>query len=362
MGGFEHTILPAGLSEDEYIEAVRQFSEGKKHLVAHISDTPTDMYSLCAKFLRAAAPEYTVHTGDLADEFKAGRRPEHVKPYVAAVPGIINVMRRLGGKVMYTVGNNDVRSAIGGIEEVGNGSVLDLAGVRFLVDHVPPAPVFDADIALFGHNSNEDMHYSLICVDGVLYLNGNFRWSVIDTENRKVLSMPVRLRSDCIRIFTMVNAHENNGVPSSIGKRQLDYTAYLLKRIRFDGRIYTTDSGRASANRLRDVFRCAIDLIEAEDSVESRAQKDILIVGTAEEIRLVNKRIMKKCSVAADQMIKNLSSLHCSISQYRFMGGSRQPVMLSSTVHIPVRLTTSENGYILKTTDSGTKLPFGSEI
>ena len=53
----------------------------KGPFILHISDTPTSYYANIERLLKQIRPTLLIHTGDLADEYKVGRIPEHLPGY-----------------------------------------------------------------------------------------------------------------------------------------------------------------------------------------------------------------------------------------------------------------------------------------
>lgn len=249
------------LHPEDSLPEIRAFlaaSTGKT--ILHLSDTPTALYPAAEALAREIRPDVLIHTGDCADEHKAGRREADIPAYREAVPNLFAALTKYAGRVCVVPGNNDlpeVLSALPGVEVVPEWSQLEVDGVRLELSHFPNPSAFGVDFALYGHGSADDLRYGLP-EDG-RHLNGNFDFSLIDTGSKRVLRIPYREKIGCMRIFIVRHGQPealsvvdgNPDLPKGDppltrdGVRQAKYLAMELQKRRFAGKIYSSPFLRA---------------------------------------------------------------------------------------------------------------------
>ena len=189
-----YDIEPANLQA--CLEAAKEFRKtaiGK--LIVHISDTDTKYYPFIAALLEAVGPALTIHTGDMADEYKAGRKPEDVPGYMRVVPELLDIMRRSSSEVWVVKGNNDRLEVLegSGIAVKPNGCRTQALGITMELDHVAIPAAFGVDFAIYGHGPTDDLRYPLEDIPGdTVYLNGNYFWSIIDSATKRFIRLPYR--------------------------------------------------------------------------------------------------------------------------------------------------------------------------
>ncbi|MGI6784941.1 MAG: metallophosphoesterase [Aminivibrio sp.] len=78
----------------------------KGDIVLHISDTPSTMYGDLERLVKALAPRWIIHTGDLADDVKLELSPRELPRYRAK---LLELKRSLGGGpgLVFVTGNHD---------------------------------------------------------------------------------------------------------------------------------------------------------------------------------------------------------------------------------------------------------------
>lgn len=238
------------------VSRARAFTAGLKGpFILHLSDTATDMYPLAEALLEAVRPQLAIHTGDMADEYKVGRIPEHLPGYRAALPALLDAMERYADRVICTPGNNDDFSLLENREKirvVANGSRILEYGVRMELDHIAIPATWGVDFALYGHGPTDDLRYPLPDEsDAPIYLNGNYFWTIIDAPTKRFLRVPCRPADRCMRILIARHGHVaystytgqvndpcRADIPlSPLGMRQARYLAMEVRRLRFDGQI-----------------------------------------------------------------------------------------------------------------------------
>ncbi len=73
----------------------------------HLSDTPDNIYPFILNLIEKTRPDYIVHTGDLADNFKIERRPELKDKYAASVEILLRILENSKSEVYIVPGNED---------------------------------------------------------------------------------------------------------------------------------------------------------------------------------------------------------------------------------------------------------------
>ncbi len=241
--------------EKETVFKLKSFlDKASGKLIFHISDTSTELYPMLKELLDLVKPDTVIHTGDLADEYKVGRLDEHLEPYKAALVELAEILKAADCPVYVTPGNNDILSEIErlGFEVLPNGSSLDVFGVKLRLDHTPIVSAYNVDFAVYGHGATEDLRIDRSNIDnGVVYLNGDFNWTVIDSSTKEFIEIPVRKKPKCVRIYVARHGQvagnafyagnpdypKDNPALSALGIRQACFLAEELKRIGFNGRI-----------------------------------------------------------------------------------------------------------------------------
>ncbi len=125
--------------------------------VLHIGDTRAEHYSYYKRMISEFKPDIIIHTGDLADELKAGRIDADKLLWQQTVPDIIEIMRRSGARCIIVPGNNDIRDKLytlaEGMEILPRNRVIDICGTKVCVNHevMKIDETLDVDIHLYGH-------------------------------------------------------------------------------------------------------------------------------------------------------------------------------------------------------------------
>lgn len=166
-----------------------QIPKGQKR-VLHIGDTHSADYPYYQSLILNVKPDVIIHTGDLADELKAGRI-ESARPYwKCSASVILKMMERSGARVIVVAGNNDLveelKELAPNTEIVPRNTVLSLYGKRVCVCHeVWKIDLsIQADVFLYGHGltgetrTKEDNER-----DKQLYFNAVWGASLHDLQN-----------------------------------------------------------------------------------------------------------------------------------------------------------------------------------
>ena len=142
----------------ENIKAARvlfKANEGKK--ILHIGDTHSANYAYYKRLIEEIKPDVIIHTGDFADEVKAGRI-ESVRPYWReSAKVMLKIMGQSGARVIIVAGNNDLeeelRAFSSTVEIVQRNTILELYGKKVLLCHELNRmdESANADVYLYGH-------------------------------------------------------------------------------------------------------------------------------------------------------------------------------------------------------------------
>lgn len=139
----------------EWLESI------KGERVLHIGDTESWNYPYFRKLIETVKPDVIIHTGDMADEAKAGRAPFAVDEYKNKLRVIAEILRASGTKRLIIVpGNNDIPSEIASripeaeIYEPNSAVVID--GVECKLSHSVKDLVPDRKWSFYGHGFTGD--------------------------------------------------------------------------------------------------------------------------------------------------------------------------------------------------------------
>ena len=287
--------------------------------VLHLSDTPTALYPAAETLVREIRPDVLIHTGDCADEHKAGRREADIPAYREAVPKLFAALTKYAGRVCVVSGNNDlpeVLSALPGVEVLPEWSQLEVDGVRFEVSHFPNPASYGADFALYGHGSADDLRYGLPEEpDGPRYVNGNYEYALIDTGTKRILRIPYKENTRCMRLFivrhgqpeTLAVVDGNPDLPkgdpplTGDGVRQAKYLAMELQKRRFAGKIYSSPFLRALQTAQQTARMVGVPIL-VEKNIREIAKKTTLAPDfrgeTIEEMKRRIPEITPECALA----------------------------------------------------------------
>lgn len=162
--------------------------------ILHISDTLTRTYPSVRAMVEALRPELVIHTGDMADECKVGRRPEDLPAYQTHVRSLMEGLCAHAGEVWVVPGNNDdpefLRS-LPGIRVITPGSRVEVFGVRLALSHFQFEWIDGVDFALYGHGPTQDIHDPADNLPGgVQYLNGINQATLIEARTKAYCALP----------------------------------------------------------------------------------------------------------------------------------------------------------------------------
>ncbi len=182
----ERAMPPYPQAEQELmaqnLRAAREWVSSRQDVLLHVTDTEYAYYPYYDELFRTVRPAMLVHTGDLADEYKAGRREEDRAPWTASVPLMLGCMRRSGAaRLVICPGNNDLPDTLAALapdmEIVPRNTVLSFSGMTFAVCHEIHLIDTDAPMVLYGHGfTGEPYPRSILRQDGRRYYNA--MWGV----------------------------------------------------------------------------------------------------------------------------------------------------------------------------------------
>lgn len=183
---------------EENMKAVRALlKENKGGKVLHIGDTHSANYAYYKRLIEEIKPDVIIHTGDFADEVKAGRI-ESVRPYWReSAKVMLKIMEQSGARVIIVAGNNDLeeelRAFSGTVEIVPRNTILKLYGKRVLLCHELNRMDENAnvDVFLYGHGlTGETRNPEDNAREGKLYFNATWGASLHVFEKGKNIIIP----------------------------------------------------------------------------------------------------------------------------------------------------------------------------
>ena len=144
--------------EDSLMKAKEFFDKGQGRKLLHIGDTDTPLYPYFERLIKELSPDVIIHTGDLADQFKAGRKAVAMSCWMDSVPDFVNMMRSSCKELMIEPGNNDPVDKLSEIAEgvriLGINEIVEISGRKIAVchklEHVDLS--INADMYLYGHS------------------------------------------------------------------------------------------------------------------------------------------------------------------------------------------------------------------
>lgn len=146
--------LPSFFRRKKLPEALISTGERK---IMHISDTPDNIYPFILNLIEKVRPDYTIHTGDLADNFKIERRPELRSRYASSVRRLLHILENAKCEVYIVPGNEDdveiLRELVKKSHIIAPGSIIEIEGLKLAVGHsYRDVAALNADFKLYGHN------------------------------------------------------------------------------------------------------------------------------------------------------------------------------------------------------------------
>lgn len=192
MSGEEKLIkkLLGYFKKIEIPERVKNY-DGK--ILLHIGDVPIWGYPYIKRLVKKIKPHILVHTGDLADDCKAGRIAEHIPAYKKAVPSLIKTMEKYADEVYIVPGNNDlkdfIKENITKSKFVEPNTVVDIYGIKCLLCHRVIDIDGEAEFYLYGHGPTGDTHSFYTPENGKVFSNVFYSPAVIFIEDKTYMEL-----------------------------------------------------------------------------------------------------------------------------------------------------------------------------
>lgn len=134
--------------------------EGVK--VLHITDTPTTGYGAIINLINKVAPDYIIHTGDLADNIKLEIYPEKIDLYKKKVKNFLLTLDHMDCESYIVIGNHDdpsfINELLASVEIVEAFKQINICNKNFLITHKlediisEDALIESSDYILHGHS------------------------------------------------------------------------------------------------------------------------------------------------------------------------------------------------------------------
>ena len=164
-----------------------RISDGCAQTVLHIGDTSSSDYGYYKTLIENVKPDVIIHTGDLADELKAGRI-ESVRAYwKVSARVILNIMEQSGARVIIVAGNNDLEQELKSMstksEIAPRNTILEFFGKKVLLCHEINRmdENAEAEVFLYGHGlTGETRTVEDNERNGKLYFNATWGASLHD--------------------------------------------------------------------------------------------------------------------------------------------------------------------------------------
>lgn len=165
-----------------------------EEVLLHIGDIFEWDFPYIKKLIRQIRPDVLVHTGDLVDNLKVGRLPEHIPAYKKHAPHLIRIMERYAKKVYIVPGNNDledfIRENVTKAEIIAPNSCIEIGGIPFLLCHCVAAIDGEAKFYLYGHGPTGDTHSPEDNgKDGKYYFNAFFSPTAILLKSQSAIRL-----------------------------------------------------------------------------------------------------------------------------------------------------------------------------
>ncbi len=143
--------------ERSIADGIAFFAENRGMRVLHIGDTISAYYPHYIRMIEEFKPDVIIHTGDFADEIKAGR-VERVRPrWISTIPTLLDAMKRSGARVIFTCGNNDLPDELERLAPFAEiylrNTVLEIDGRRVCLNHevLKIDEKVASDVHMYGH-------------------------------------------------------------------------------------------------------------------------------------------------------------------------------------------------------------------
>ncbi len=131
--------------------------------VLHIGDTSTVTYPYYKKMISEVKPDIIIHTGDVADEIKAGRMIGTREEYSDSVEKFAEILQNSGAKTIYVVpGNNDLVDVLSEkmpfAQIIKPNTQMDICGMLCTLAHAHYEVETKSQWHIYGHGLTGETH------------------------------------------------------------------------------------------------------------------------------------------------------------------------------------------------------------
>jgi len=165
-------------------------SKGTK--ILHVGDFPSYLFPYLKRIVRFSKPDIIIHTGDMVDNLKVSRIPEHIPKYLKKVLVILGILQNSTAKEIYIVpGNNDIPEYI--IKSapfarvLKEDSVIEIEGVKICLSHHKRLITQKAQYYFYGHGlTGETWKHEYNDLDKTCYFNAVHSPTLIALSDKRV--------------------------------------------------------------------------------------------------------------------------------------------------------------------------------
>ncbi|MCX7695282.1 MAG: metallophosphoesterase [Caloramator sp.] len=170
---------------------------GRKNILLHISDTPSNIYPSIIKLTKKITPKYIVHTGDIVDNIKLELYPNRQSEYTNYASMFINeLVKYTSNSLIIVPGNHDNIDVIKNLDKVNiveEGNSISIENLSLGVSHtINNLPKHKCDFYLYGHDKSQDTKN---------HLNGINSINIIDISTKEVFHLKYPLGTDNYRLL-----------------------------------------------------------------------------------------------------------------------------------------------------------------
>ena len=131
-------------------------TDGSAEILLHIGDTNSYDYPFYRALIDRVKPSILLHTGDMADEVKAGRKPYTKAEYIFKISVMCDMLDKSGAeRVIIVPGNNDLKDEVASLipraEIYAPNTVIELSGEEYRIGHEVWRMKFDRRVSFYGH-------------------------------------------------------------------------------------------------------------------------------------------------------------------------------------------------------------------
>ncbi len=131
-------------------------TDGSAEILLHIGDTNSYDYPFYKALIKKVKPKMLLHTGDMADEVKAGRKPYTKAEYIYKISVMCEMLDKSDAqRVIIVPGNNDLKKEISRLipraEIYEANTVIKLCDEEYRIGHEVWKMTFDRRASFYGH-------------------------------------------------------------------------------------------------------------------------------------------------------------------------------------------------------------------